>query len=207
VILLAVAVGAELGSWRTPKDVELLVTGIGPVEASCAVAAALARREYRLVVNAGLGGAFEAAAAIGDGVVIAEDTMELSLETGSPLALPRGIEVVETARSQGALVQQLRAQRYSVLRGITVSRVTASETTARRLARDRGAQVESMEGFAVLRAAELANVSAIELRGISNRCGPREAGGWDFGAGVAGLHRILEALFALDPMGEQESVT
>lgn len=202
-ILLAVAVGAELGTWHAPEQVEVLVTGIGPVEASSAVAAALARREYRLVVNAGLAGAFDAAAAIGDGVVVAEDAMELALESGSPLALPQGVNVVETARSQRALVERLRAQGFSALRGITVSRVTASEATAQRLARDRGAQVESMEGFAVLRAAELANVAAIELRGISNRCGAREVSCWDFAAGARGLHRILNALFALEPAGNK----
>jgi nucleoside phosphorylase len=54
-----------------------------------------------------------------------------------------------------------------------------------------------MEGFAVLRAAERAGVRAIEVRGISNRCGARESSGWDFAAGVAGLQRVVEALFDL----------
>jgi nucleoside phosphorylase len=54
-----------------------------------------------------------------------------------------------------------------------------------------------MEGFAVLRAAERAGVPAIELRGISNRCGNRETSGWDFAAGATGLRRVLDALFQL----------
>jgi futalosine hydrolase len=72
--------------------------------------------------------------------------------------------------------------------------VTASDETASRLAA-RGAQIESMEGFAVLRAAERAGVRAIEVRGISNRCGARESSGWDFAAGTTGLQRVVEALF------------
>jgi nucleoside phosphorylase len=72
--------------------------------------------------------------------------------------------------------------------------VTATDETASRLA-GRGAQVESMEGFAVLRAAERAGVRAIEVRGISNRCGARELSGWDFAAGAAGLQLVVEALF------------
>ncbi len=195
-ILLASAVEAELRFWREREGVERLVTGVGPVEASCTLAAALARGSYRLVVNAGIAGVFDGAAQIGDGVVVTDDTMELAQENGAPLALPDGIELVETARSSPGLVAQLQSLGFAALRGITVAHVTSSDTTARRWA-ERGAQVESMEGFAVLRAAERAGVPAIEVRGISNRCGNRAASGWDFAAGVAGLHRVVDALFEL----------
>jgi futalosine hydrolase len=196
VILLASAVEAELRFWREREGVERLVTGVGPVEASCTLAAALARGSYRLVVNAGIAGVFDGAAQIGDGVVVTDDTMELAQENGAPLALPDGIELVETARSSPGLVAQLQSLGFAALRGITVAHVTSSDTTARRWA-ERGAQVESMEGFAVLRAAERAGVPAIEVRGISNRCGDRAASGWDFAAGVAGLQRVVDALFEL----------
>ncbi|MBV8531792.1 MAG: hypothetical protein JO104_10775 [Candidatus Eremiobacteraeota bacterium] len=193
-ILLACAVEAELGFWQPRAGVTAIVTGIGPVEASCALAAALARRSYRLVINAGIAGALDGAAALGDGVAVADDAMELGLEIGGVLALPRGAELVERAHSDSGLVEGLRSKGFAALRGITVSRVTSTEATARRLA-ELGAQVESMEGFAALRAAQRAGVRAIELRGISNRCGARESSNWDFSAGVAGLQRVVEALF------------
>jgi futalosine hydrolase len=53
-----------------------------------------------------------------------------------------------------------------------------------------------MEGFAVLRAAELAGVRAVEVRGISNRVGDRDQSGWNFAAGVAGVRAALDALVA-----------
>ncbi|HMF28017.1 MAG TPA: hypothetical protein VKE42_04550, partial [Candidatus Cybelea sp.] len=90
----------------------------------------------------------------------------------------------------------------ALVRGVTVARVTSSEETAKRLARDLDAQVESMEGFAALRAAQRAGVRAIELRGISNRCGKRESSNWDFAAGVAGLRRIVDAFFELSAVEE-----
>ncbi len=202
-ILLAGAVEPELSFWKARDGVETLITGIGPVEAACAIAAALARRRYRLVVNAGIAGAFAGAAAIGEGVVVADETIELDLENGGPLALPPGTKPFDRARSDAALVEALRVRGFPALRGITVARVTASEATARRLADEKGAQVESMEGFAVLRSAERAGVPAIELRGISNRCGERDASSWNFAAGVAGLQRILDALFALPGVGTE----
>jgi futalosine hydrolase len=195
VILLACAVEAELAFWRSRSGVDTLVMGVGPVEAASALARALARREYRLVVNAGLAGVFDGAARIGDGVAVVEDVIELDLETGAPIALPPGEMIVAKARSDRMLVDQLHGKGFASVRGVTVARVTSSEATAKRLARDLDAQVESMEGFAALRAAERAGVRAIELRGISNRCGARERSDWNFLAGIAGLKRIVEALF------------
>jgi futalosine hydrolase len=194
VILLASAVDAELAFWRPREAVTTLTTGVGPVEAASAIAAALARADYRLLINAGLAGSLDGAATIGDGVVVSDDSIELGLETGDAIALPRGERVVERVRSDPAIVERLRKRGFAAVRGITVARVTSTETTARRLCA-LGAQVESMEGFAALRAAERAGVPAIQLRGISNRCGPRETSGWSFSAGIAGLRRILDAFF------------
>lgn len=195
-ILFACAVARELASYARRPGVDTLVTGVGAVEAAAAVARALALRRYALVVNAGIGGAFDGAARVGDGVVVSEDGFELDLEDGRPIALPDGDRVVDTVRSDPELVRRLTACGFAAVRGITVARVTASDATAARLAR-RGAQVESMEGFAVLRACELAGVAAVGLRGISNRVGARERSGWDFAAGIAGLTRVVEVLFGV----------
>jgi futalosine hydrolase len=202
VILLAAAVEAELGFWRRRRGVDTLAMGIGPVEAATALATELARREYGLVVNVGLAGAFGGAARIGDGVVVIDDVMEIDLETGAPIALPPGEMIVAKANSDPELAGQLHGKGFASLRGVTVARVTSSEETAKRLARDLDAQVESMEGFAALRAAARAGVRAIELRGISNRCGDRASSGWDFSAGVAGLSRIVNAFFELPSVEE-----
>ena len=201
-ILLASAVEAELEFWRPRSGVETLAMGIGPVEAASALSTALARREYRLVVNVGLAGAFDGAARLGDGVVVIDDVMELDLESGAPIALPPGETIVAKANSDPELASQLHAKGFPLLRGVTVARVTSSEETAKRLARDLDAQVESMEGFAALRAAQRAGVRAIELRGISNRCGLRSSSNWDFPAGIAGLRRILDAFFELASVEE-----
>jgi len=200
VILLVSAVEKELAWWRPREGVERLVAGVGPVETACAVAAALGGRPYTLVIDAGLAGALDGAARIGDGVIVAEEMMEISLESGAPLALPDGETTIERSHSDATLVARLAQAGFAALRGVTVARATTTDETAARLA-VRGAQVESMEGFAALRAAQRAGVPAIELRGISNRWGSRERSGWDFGAGTAGLRRILDAFFSLREAG------
>ena len=195
-ILVTCAVGKELAFFRPHPHVEMLVTGVGPVEASAAVSRALAQSTYELVISAGIGGAFEGAAAVGEGVVVTDELFELDLETGVPLSLPDGAAVVGRAASDLTLVDRLVELGYRSLRGITVSRVTATDAGAARLAAF-GVGVESMEGFAVLRAAEIAGVAAIEVRGISNIVCDRKNSRWNFSAGVQGVERILNALLSL----------
>lgn len=200
-ILVATAVRKELETFRPRPHVELLVTGIGPVEAAAAVSRALAQSSYELVISAGIAGAFEGAAQIGEGVVVTDDFLQLDLETGAALALPDEVRVTDRAGSDLVLVDRLVELGFRSVRGITVARVTATDATAAKLSA-LGAGVESMEGFAVLRAAEIAGVPALEVRGISNIVCERSRSGWDFAAGVRGAERILDALLSL--LGNRE---
>ena len=195
-ILIVCAVAKELAFLAPQERVEVLVTGVGPVEASAQVSRALALGHYDLVINAGIAGALPGFAQVGDGIVVVDEMLELDLETGIAIALPDGLSVHDQVASDLSLTDRVVELGFAALRGVTVARVTATEETAGRLA-SLGAQVESMEGFAVLRAAEIAGVPAIEVRGISNRAGDREKSGWNFAAGLVGLERIMIALLPL----------
>lgn len=194
-ILLVAATPNEFANAYEQPHIEQLICGIGPVDAAASVAHALACKRYRLVVNVGIAGALPDCAQVGDAVVVHEELYPLELETGVELALPPGLAVTARAESDSRLVAALVHRGFVSVRGLTVSRVTATDETARRIAQH-NVQIESMEGFAVLRAAGLAGIPAIELRGISNRVGDRSASGWDFDAGVAASKRILDELLA-----------
>ena len=195
-ILLVCAVAQEL-EWLGPRaGVETLVAGVGPVDAAARVARALVAQKYDMVVNAGIAGAFPGVAHVGDGVVVGEELFEIQQENGAPLALPPGNLVADRVPADSHLIEAITALGFPLVRGITVSEVTASEATATHL-RGRGAEIESMEGFAVMRAAQLAGVPAIEVRGISNIVGDREKSEWNFDAGISGLRRVLNATLDL----------
>jgi futalosine hydrolase len=206
VILLTCAIEKELSFWQPRHDVEVLATGVGPVEAACFVTRALAQQRYRLLVNAGLAGAVDGAAELGEGVAVSDEILELALEDGRPIVLPEGHSVVDKVHSDVRLIAAVAKRGYRVVRGITVARVTSSEETADRLAR-LGIGAESMEGFAALRAAQLAGVPAIELRGISNRVGSRERSGWSFERGQRGLQRVLDAFFKEVDVAEADAAS
>jgi len=193
-ILVVCAVERELRYWKPHPHVEMLVTGIGPVEAAAATARVLATSKPQYVVNAGIGGGFGGRAAIGDAFAIETDYFaELGIEgTTAVPALPGGARLVAQADSDPALVEAARGIGARVGNAITVATITATSGRAEDLAMRFEAEVEAMEGFSVLRCAALAGVPAIELRGISNVVGPREHSGWDFDAGARAVCALLD---------------
>ena len=195
-ILLVSAIAKEIDWLGTRADVEALVGGVGPVDAAARVGFALGRAPYEVVINAGIAGAMRGVANVGDGVVVGEEMIELDLETGERIHLPPGNVLADRVPADGQLIEAVTALGFPLVRGITVSRVTATDATALRL-RERGAEIETMEGFAVLRAAQLAGVPAIEVRGISNIVGDRDRSGWDIEAGLRGLREVLNATLDL----------
>jgi len=194
-ILIVCAIERELAGFAVPEAVDLLACGVGPVDAAVAVARALAGGAYRAVISAGIGGVYQGRGAVGDAVAVIDERLaDFGLEGGAPLALPDGHALAERVAAAPELVRLARHAGLRLARGLTVTLVTTTEATAR-ARRDRyGVDVESMEGFAVLRAAALAGVPAIELRGISNVARERTLAGWNFSAGAQATLSALRTL-------------
>jgi futalosine hydrolase len=198
-ILVVCALLAELRGLSARTDVEVFACGVGPVEAAANVARKLARDDYDAVVNAGIAGIFPGVARVGDALVVGEEIMaDFGLEGGGEFTLPGGARIAERAFADADLLARCAGLGLATVRGLTVSAVTTTRATGERYVRTYAPGVESMEGFAVLRASELAKVPALEVRGISNYVGDRAESAWDFRAGaratVAALETILDAL-------------
>jgi futalosine hydrolase len=194
-ILVVCALESELRHFRRRDNVELLFCGVGPVEAAVLTARALATSKYAAVVNAGIAGAFPGRARVGDALLVATEWLaELGLEGGGEFTLPDGASFIERADADAALLERCAGLPFPVGSGITVAAVTATRATGERLALRYGADVESMEGFSVLRAAAQSGIPALEVRGISNYVGDRAQSAWDFSAGARAAAGALEAV-------------
>jgi futalosine hydrolase len=69
--------------------------------------------------------------------------------------------------------------------------------TSARVGGSHGVDVEAMEGFAVLRACELAGVPAVEVRVVSNEMGEPDRALWQFDEAFAALGEMLPRLVAV----------
>jgi futalosine hydrolase len=191
-ILVVCAVLEELDGFTQP-GVDVVAVGVGPVESALGTLRALAAKPYALAVNAGIAGGFAGRAAIGSSVAVTtERYLELGREDGGAIDLPPGLRLETTCTADAGLLECYRARTPAATfgSGITSATITTSAGRAARLATLYDPAAESMEGFAVLRAAATAGVAAVELRGISNIVAD-PIGQWDFRAGSAAALRAL----------------
>jgi futalosine hydrolase len=160
-----------------------LVCGVGPVEAAAAVAAALERERPDAVLHVGVAGARQ-----GNGIDV------LDVVVGSEAVYEDLVTVRKLAPSSvlphPALLESARG-------ALPSAHVLPIGTTGR-VGGSNGCRVEAMEGFAVLRACELAGVPAVEVRVISNLV-EDDRSAWRLEEALGVLDGVIAALLrALD---------
>lgn len=172
-------VGATLREVECAGGAATLVCGIGPVEAAATTGRALATERPRALLHVGLAGARG----------LAPGTLVLGAEA-LYCDVAAAVPVVTRAAPDVALLEAARrALPEAVVRPIG---------TSGRVGGTSGCEVEAMEGFAVLRAAALAGVAALELRAVANDVDEPDRARWRFEDGFAALAdavpRVLAAL-------------
>ena len=173
-ILVVAATHRELAG---ADGAAVLACGIGPVEAAAATARALAEQAPNVVLQVGIAGA--------RGLDIPQ--------------LVIGSEAVYEDAAGGALVPARVHADAELLdrarRALPEARVLPIGTSAR-VGGTTGCTVEAMEGFAVLRAAELAGIPALEVRAVSNEIDEPDRARWRFDDALAALDEALPRLLA-----------
>ena len=171
-ILVVAATPDEL---RGAGDAPTLVCGVGPVEAAARTAAALAREPVRAVLHVGIAGGRtfdEARLVIGSEALYCDADDQKWVE----LRIPAD--------------EQLVAAAQRALPGATIEPIGMSA----RVGGSSGCEIEAMEGYAVLRAAALAGVPAVEVRAVSNAVGEPDRAKWRFAEAKEALAEALPKL-------------
>lgn len=159
-----------------------LVCGIGPVEAAAATARELERADPRAVVHVGLAGA----------VGLAPGTLVVGTESVYA-DLAAAIPVVSRVETDARLLSAVRAA-FPDAHALPIA--TSAAVSSPSNDQSQGVQVEAMEGFAVLRACELAGIPAVEVRAVSNELGEPDRSRWELGRGLEALAEALPRLLA-----------
>jgi futalosine hydrolase len=173
VILVVAATERELaGADGAPT----LACGIGPVEAAAATARELTRLRPAAVLHIGIAGA----------------------HTIPPPALVIGSESIYEDAGASLVRERLAPDPKLVAaarRALPEAHVLPIGTSAR-VGGASACEVEAMEGFAVLRAAELAGIPAIEVRAVSNEIHEPDRARWRFDDALAALAAAVPRLLA-----------
>jgi futalosine hydrolase len=137
--------------------------------------------------------------AVGDLCVVGDDRL-----ADEGVALPgdgfQGIAAMELGdegpfRSDPALAQQIASRLgIRIVSGATVSTCSGRDDLEAILAQRTVAQIETMEGAAVLQVCRHFGVPAVQLRCVSNRTGDRTTAGWDLPRSVERLASAVRTL-------------
>jgi nucleoside phosphorylase len=150
------------------------------VEAAVRTSRALAEQDVTAVLHIGLAGAR----------TIAAPALVLGSEAVYRDVLDEGSTFPRVARIEPD------ATLLAALRGVLPEAQVVSISTVGRIGG--GVDVEAMEGFGVLRAAELAGVPAVELRAVSNAVDEADRSSWRFDEAFAlladAVERVVPAL-------------
>ncbi len=181
-VLVVAATERELAvadGWRT------LRCGVGPVDAAAATAAAIAADPPALLLHVGIAGARRHAALDPATVVIGNVSVYADLRVPESWS-PRSI-----APPAALLAAAARALPAAVIRGIATSARVGGT-----LASEGNCDVEAMEGFGVLRAAQLGGIPALEVRAISNHIEEDDRAKWHFDAAFRAITTATPLLVA-----------
>ncbi|MCU0623044.1 MAG: hypothetical protein MUF53_04165 [Gemmatimonadaceae bacterium] len=179
-VLVVAATPRELApsdGWAT------LACGVGPVEAAAttaaAIAAAIVARRPAAIVHVGIAGSRQGSGLEPPMLVIGAEARYDDV-AASNAWVPRVL--VPDAR---LLAAAQRALPSAAVRTIG---------TSARVGGTVDVPVEAMEGYAVLRAAALADVPAVEVRAIANDIGEPDRGRWQFDAAFAAITAATPAI-------------
>jgi futalosine hydrolase len=173
VLLVVAATGRELAPVEGART---LVCGVGPVEAAAATARALVQERPSAVLHVGIAGARGLEA-----LTLVLGSEAVYCDAAGPFVPARALPDRELlARLSGAFPE---------------AEVRPIGTSAR-VGGTHGVDVEAMEGFAVLRACELAGVPAAEARVVANEIDEPDRARWHFDEAFARLAELLPRLVA-----------
>jgi futalosine hydrolase len=177
-------------------DVQVVITGVGPVNAAHAVTVAILLHHPSTIVVCGVGGAYpHSGLAVGD---VVSASMECYGDLGA--ASPNGFLDMQTlgfpvVAGPSPIYNDLPLQVFPTERQvkfITVSTCTGTDAIARSIEQRTGGAVENMEGAAIAHVAHLHNVNVGEVRGISNIVTNRDTKTWKLkDAAVAAQEAVL----------------
>jgi len=175
-ILVVAATARELAS---PDGWLSLQCGVGPVEAAARTAAAIAALRPAAILHVGIAGARRARALAPASLVIGAEARYCDSNVPAEWA----------PSTVSASPMLLHAVQHALPHAPTLTIGTSA-----RVGGTSDCDVEAMEGFGVLRAAQLAGVPAIEVRAVSNEIEEADRARWHFDAAFAAITAVTPQL-------------
>ena len=183
------------------KRADVLITGVGIPATVFNLTKQLLKKNYDLVIQAGIGGTFSADFEKGTVVIIEKDAFgDIGIdEKGNYKTVFEAgfINSDEFPFTGGWLVNHHESIQNLHLRpatAITVNKITDDTVQITKLVEKFNPQVESMEGAALHYVCLQQKINFLQLRSISNAVGERDKQKWKMNEAIANLNSELKKL-------------
>jgi futalosine hydrolase len=182
--------------------VDCLGTGMGMVATTYHLTKALDKKNYQLIINAGICGSFRDDLTKGAVVeVLSEQFADFGIDdngTFRPVFEDKFIERDDFPFHDGLLVNPVKHHFTSHLvncAAITVNTITGSAERIALMKQKFKPDIESMEGAAVFYVALSHQLPFVEIRSVSNMVEPRNSKNWNISLAIDKLNSTLIGIF------------
>lgn len=179
-----------------------LVTGVGALNTSFALARYTKMEQTDVAINVGLAGSYHDSIALGTVVEITQDrfadlgveesdgsftdVFELGLTKDDQFPFEDGWIKIDKQKFETTMLK---------VRGLTVNKVHGTESGIAKIKSKYKADIESMEGAGFLYACRIMDVPAHQFRAISNYVEPRNKDNWEIEKAIDNLNlHLIEVL-------------
>lgn len=182
-------------------NIRLLITGVGMVATAYNLTKELAKDQYDMVLQAGVGGAFSSSIALGDVVLVGRERFaDLGAEDNSNYIDIFDLGLLQTNEDpftdgwlEAPATKWFAEFGLKTVNGVTVNIVSGSLATIGRIVDSYNPDVESMEGAAMHYVCLQEGRQFVQIRAISNYVEPRDKSKWQMGKAIKNLNDVLKA--------------
>ena len=177
-------------------DIYILVTGVGTVHTTFALATFLAQQPVDLAINLGIAGALNTKLQIGDVLQIVND---LFADVGVEEADGKFTDLFEMDLLDRNEAPYINGKLYApntdgqflpTASAITVNKVHGTASSIDKIKAKYQADVESMEGAAFFYCCLQHQVNCLQIRSISNYVEPRNKDNWNIPLAIDNLNKV-----------------
>ena len=184
-------------------NVNCLISGIGMVATAYHLTTVICKKDFQLIINAGIAGSFNENIVLGCVVnITSEQFADFGIDDNGIYRSVFEANFMDrntTPFSNGMLVNPVKHVFISHLpevSGITVNTISGSEERIEKTKGKFNPDVENMEGAAVFYVALQQTIPFAEIRSVSNFVEPRNRNNWNISLAIENLNSTLIGIFA-----------
>jgi futalosine hydrolase len=202
-ILLIAATEKEISLFNNVhSEIDVLITGVGIPATLYHLQKKIHTKEYDLIIQAGIAGAFGADISLGEAFLVAEDTFaDLGIEEKEifiPIFKSALANAATLPFTNGWLVNNsqalLKKTTLPWARAITINKISDSILQKKQLEQVFAPQLETMEGAALHYVCLQEDIPFIQIRSVSNYVGERDKQKWKMNEALKNLNIALNTL-------------